>query len=188
MPLPPKLSGRSSRIVTDPGLVLGDIVHPIRTDPALIRNGTCSGAPLGRNSRPPFLKGPRLLFVSTEVQELHRPVQVLKLALPSTAALASYSKTMRWPDLVRFNVDAPSCRSSQVSAAGPSARVISSYFQDGFRPFAALRPELAHSRMPRRIVPRPLPGHHARPPTPQLPSPQPRGQSLGNEESSFLTL
>ena len=72
------IDGKSSRIVvrphTDPGLVLGDIVHPIRTDPAQIRNpksctSTCSGAPLGRNSRPPFLKGPTssFFFVSTEI-------------------------------------------------------------------------------------------------------------------------
>ena len=69
------------------------------------------------------------------------------------------------------------------------------------RPFAAPTAGWPNSRMPRRIVPRklrwplqPLPGHHARPPTPQrqVPAAAParpqRGQSLGNELESLLQL
>ena len=98
-PTPDALDGKSSRIVvrphTDPGLVLGDIVHPIRTDPAQIRNQEVMHQHLLRRSLgtqlpPTVLEGPHQFLLlrvhgdhrlSQGELQLHRPVQVLKLGV-----------------------------------------------------------------------------------------------------------
>ena len=106
-PTPDALGHGWSDPHTDPGLVLGDIVHPIRTDPAQIRNQEVMQRRLAPvlpwHATPAVLGAPpvpssscprRSPAAARESVQLHRPVQVLKLALRSGCSVPA--RVLRW--------------------------------------------------------------------------------------------
>ena len=168
-PTPDALNGKSSRIVvrphTDPGLVLGDIVHPIRTDPAQIRN-----------QEDQHLLRPTLPVPSSSAGGLPgRVAWCTARSKCSEASLGSCDWLAREPTravLVPLTYPPPAQRGLGSGRSKSSRKLYSRVMLDGARMAdAALRgPYGRLAQLPYAAANRPA-RHHARPPTPQRQAP-----------------